>query len=577
MDQLNTNSALKGFSILQPAIGAPLSWMPIVGSKELDQLVNAYIPGPASLQEKRATISMDFFEYSAQTGESFKYYPVNTAAATTASASPASSFSASPAISDLSYGSPASTRASSIKKSAASKKETTDFSHLPGMKILTMDGQDVTNTVSRGCKTKEQREHAHLMRVLKACDACKRKKIRCDPSHKRRFGSSSTQSKQATKTTAESSNKPAKKARTQPPPKQASQTTTASTMTGFTAASFDLDLDIAVLENFASLDQSWDEFLAYEQPATAAPHQDFYGAVPEDFDFFLGSGTEISNFSPTVSGSSGSFDSPTQPLTPVGSGVLSQREFTFTFTEDFTLQTNGDQEATLPYMTPGSAHGSNYVDFHLYSPTTSFIDEEPAKLKAGDKRKASVLQGTAGTHSSSSGSLATSPSSLVSSSPGSSIPSPSTGLAHEQQWRFEPSTTTNSSISNPQNHERVIARSPHQERGDVIASDLAGGLVPSGTQAPFHADNAGRGGSVAASPSLVSQPTVVSSVHQQVVSPRPQPQTSQQSPVVRQEVTPVAGHNTTVLTPQTVNPTVRTHHSLFTRLPIRLRIETNFA
>ena len=43
---------------------------------------------------------------------------------------------------------------------------------------MTKDGIDVTNSAGRGTKTKEQREHAHLMRIMKACDACKKKKIR---------------------------------------------------------------------------------------------------------------------------------------------------------------------------------------------------------------------------------------------------------------------------------------------------------------------------------------------------------------------------------------------------------------
>jgi hypothetical protein len=49
---------------------------------------------------------------------------------------------------------------------------------LPGFSIMTKDGIDVTNSAGRGTKTKEQREHAHLMRIMKACDACKKKKIR---------------------------------------------------------------------------------------------------------------------------------------------------------------------------------------------------------------------------------------------------------------------------------------------------------------------------------------------------------------------------------------------------------------
>ena len=46
---------------------------------------------------------------------------------------------------------------------------------------MTKDGIDVTSTAGRGTKTKEQREHAHLMRIMKACDDCKRKKVRVSP------------------------------------------------------------------------------------------------------------------------------------------------------------------------------------------------------------------------------------------------------------------------------------------------------------------------------------------------------------------------------------------------------------
>jgi len=49
---------------------------------------------------------------------------------------------------------------------------------IPGFQIMTKDGVDVTSSAGRGTKTKEQREHAHLMRIMKACDACKKKKIR---------------------------------------------------------------------------------------------------------------------------------------------------------------------------------------------------------------------------------------------------------------------------------------------------------------------------------------------------------------------------------------------------------------
>jgi len=63
------------------------------------------------------------------------------------------------------------------------KKSKVDEARLPGFSIMTKDGIDVTTTAGRGTKTKEQREHAHLMRIMKACDACKRKKIRVSHSY----------------------------------------------------------------------------------------------------------------------------------------------------------------------------------------------------------------------------------------------------------------------------------------------------------------------------------------------------------------------------------------------------------
>lgn len=451
-----TNTPPKGFSILQPTLGAPLSWMPAVGTKELDQLLNAYLPGPGSAQEKRAAVSIDFFEHANRTGESFKYYAVTTAAVS----SPASSASASPAISDLTYSgsspsqasTPASNMARTTSRRPSAKPETTNSSHLPGMKILTMDGQDVTTSVSsRGCKTKEQREHAHLMRVLKACDACKKKKIRCDPSHKRR---ATSQAK------AETTTKPAAKKARKAPPTPASQ---AAAFTPAPEASFEIDLN--AFDALPSVDESWDEFLSWNDAAINEPiPQDFYSAVPQGFDFFFG---QDSQFSPAVSGSSGSFDSPAQPLTPVNSNVLAQTDFA-AFNDDSTLaflQASG-QEPVLPYLDPSIAHGSNYVDFNLYSPASSFIDEEPQKLKAGHKRKASALQ-----TESAAGSNATSPGSLHESLS-------STGLVHAQQWGFDPSVSATSSPQSPE------SRVPGTQ-DEVVGGGIGGG------QRPYHANDTG--------------------------------------------------------------------------------------
>lgn len=451
-DMSRTTSAVEGFSVYQPALGSPLQFLPAVGTKELEQLIGAYLPGPGSAQEKRATISMDFFEHSRQTGENFKYYAVVTPAAT-----PESAYNVSPVMSDLSfYSSPsqASTPAvapaakkprTASQKPAKTATTTTDFSHLPGMKILTADGQDVTNSVSRGCKSKEQRDHAHLMRILKACDACKKKKVKCDPSHKKRSASQVESKSEAAK--------PAKKSRktTASSPKEHSAVFTPAPEPSLQADS----LGLSSVDFSASMDESWDQFLTFnDEPVDAPIPQDFYGAVPQDFDFFFGMDN---SFSPSMSGSS---VSSAQPLTPVSSGLLTQAN-DFTFSEDnalvFLQSADNSQEPSLPYLNPAGQIGSNYVDFNLFSPATSFIDEEPQSLKSAP---ASQVQ---------------SPASLDEQRPSS------TGLARDQQSRFDRPQSQSRSALSPSGPEQRV---PGGGQAAGHASELIGSL-------PFHADDAG--------------------------------------------------------------------------------------
>ncbi|KAF4119922.1 hypothetical protein GMORB2_3610 [Geosmithia morbida] len=215
----STSAVPQGFSIYQPSNGAPLRFLPALGTKELDDLLDAYVSGSASLKEKRAEVSVDFFAHMQATGQSFKFYvvpgmyatssmpePPSTTAASVHASTSTSSVNVSPVTSnwDWSFVSSPQTPAEAASSSHPSKRHQTtrhhkaisassqhpsppDFSHIPGMKILTKDGTDVTNSASRGCKTKEQRDHAHLMRIIKACDSCRKKKIRCDPSHKRQM------------------------------------------------------------------------------------------------------------------------------------------------------------------------------------------------------------------------------------------------------------------------------------------------------------------------------------------------------------------------------------------------------
>lgn len=444
-DMTRSTSAVEGFSVYQPALGSPLQFLPAVGTKELEQLIGAYLPGPGSAQEKRATISMDFFEHYRLTGENFKYYAVLTPAAT-----PESAYNVSPVMSDLSFHSspsqvstPAVAPAAKKSRAATQKpaKATTDFSHLPGMKILTADGQDVTNSVSRGCKSKEQRDHAHLMRILKACDACKKKKIKCDPSHKKRPASQVESKAEAAK--------PAKKSRktSSPSPKEHS-----AAFTPAPEASFQIDsLGLSSTDFSASFDEPWDQFLTFnDEPVSASIPEDFYGAVPQDFDFFFGMDN---SFSPSMSGSS---VSSAQPLTPVNSGVIPQAS-DFTFSEDSSLvflqNADNGQEPTLPYLNPAGQFGSNYVDFNLFSPASSFIDEEPQSLKSAPTSQAQ------------------SPASLDEQS------SSSTGLARVQKSRFVQSH----SALHPSGSEQRV---PGGRQPPGYSSELVGSL-------PFHADDAG--------------------------------------------------------------------------------------
>lgn len=450
-DMSRTTSAVGGFSVYQPALGSPLQFLPAVGTKELEQLIGAYLPGPGSAQEKRAAISMDFFEHSRQTGENFKYYAVVTPATT-----PESAYNVSPVMSDLSfYSSPSQASTPAVapaakKSRTASQKpktttSTTDFSHLPGMKILTADGQDVTNSVSRGCKSKEQRDHAHLMRILKACDACKKKKVKCDPSHKKRPASQVESKSEAAK--------PAKKSKKSIASSPKEQSTV---FTPAPEASFQIDsLGLDSLDFSASMDEPWDQFLTFnDEPVNAPVPQDYYGAVPQDFDFYFGLDN---SFSPSLSGSS---VSSTQPLTPVSSGILPQAN-DFTFNEEnalvFLQSADNSQEPNLPYLNPAGQFGSNYVDFNLFSPASSFIDEEPQSLKSAPS---SQIQSPADLNE--------------------QLPS-STGLAREQQSRFDRPQSQSGSVLSPSGCQQRV---PGRAQAAGHASELTGTL-------PYHADDAG--------------------------------------------------------------------------------------
>ncbi|KAL6836000.1 hypothetical protein J3E69DRAFT_320099 [Trichoderma sp. SZMC 28015] len=380
--QYSSNAPLpQGFSVYQPQLGAQLQFFPALGSQELDDMMNAYIPGPAALKEKRATISLDFLEHSQLTGQTFKFYPVyystSPVAASPVNSIATSSFNTSPVNSTLDWSqasaSPSVSSRSSISKSRRTSKSNNmvarysaiDLSNLPGMKIMTKDGEDVTDSASRGSKTKEQRDHAHLMRIIKACDSCRRKKIRCDPDHKKRS---------ASQTQPQSATKAAKKARTSPPA-VATPAPQKPVAAGVSISKLDdnpgrpvslLGIDptftFAGLDSFESTDQiteSWEEFIQYP-PAE----------VEDNYDFFL---DPQGYFSSSQSSASSSSASPSKALTPASQQDL----LASSGLEEGEGMSSQSTSPQLPFMQDNYAgSASSYTDFNLFSPSSTFSEDD---------------------------------------------------------------------------------------------------------------------------------------------------------------------------------------------------------
>ncbi|KAM0248871.1 hypothetical protein ACHAQJ_009271 [Trichoderma viride] len=376
----------QGFSVYQPQLGAQLQFFPALGTQELDDMMNAYIPGSVPLKEKRATISLDFLEHAQLTGQTFKFYPVYSSspvAASPVNSISTSSFSnTSPVNSTWEWSqasaSPSVSSRSSISKSRrapqgsssnlASRYPTPDLSHLPGMKIMTKDGQDVTDSASRGSKTKEQRDHAHLMRIIKACDSCRRKKIKCDPSHKKRTASQAQ---------PHSVTKQAKKARTAAAAVMAAATATPQKPAAAVAicrgqddnpdmamSLFGLDptFTFTGLDSFESNDQmceSWEEFIQY-------PPAD----VEDNYDFFL----DPEGYLSSQSSASSSSASPAKAFTPA-----SQQDSLVAMSglEEGEGMSSGSASPQLPFLQENhNGFINSYTDFNLFSPSSSFSEDD---------------------------------------------------------------------------------------------------------------------------------------------------------------------------------------------------------
>ncbi|KAK5656555.1 hypothetical protein OQA88_4534 [Cercophora sp. LCS_1] len=386
---------MSGFSVFQPAVGAAVQWLPALGTPELDEMINAVLPGPASIQDKRAHISVDFFMHFQQTGLNSKFYAVPTSFTTPTAPSPAGSafydsaygsgFNASPVVSAEEPKTKSKARATASKKPTASssRQSAVDFASHPGMRIMTKDGRDVTNSASRGCKTKEQRDHAHLMRIIKACEACKRKKIRCDPSHRKRTASqaSSSSSPQAE---SKATKRMRKAAESPPVPFGAMPDFTPDFFASPEAASASSSFESSP----ESVDDLWSQFVAFEQEQ----EQIVNNFTLDDFNFdsyvdpqaLLTPGLSDSSASPSQ------WFTPFSPTTPAPSGP-SPPVIASEATSD-TLFDGSAQDLTVPYLNPGVPHGTSYQDFNLYSPPADFfLDEEPlptqkASRPSGDRQ-----------------------------------------------------------------------------------------------------------------------------------------------------------------------------------------------
>ncbi|KFA73950.1 hypothetical protein S40288_00903 [Stachybotrys chartarum IBT 40288] len=365
----STSSVPQGFSIYQAAPGAQLEFFPPIGTQQLDDLIHAYLPGSASIQEKRASVTIDFLTHIQVTGNAFKFYtvsPVVESPALTDSLS-FSSHSGSPVASSWDFSqlsaypsvpSPSSHGRESRKASVApagSRQQNADFSHLPGMRIMTRDGLDVTESASRGVKTKEQRDHAHLMRVIKACDSCRRKKTRCEPSHKKRGATVQTPAQTPAKTI--------KKVKPAPQPRISVPLSIFNDDLSVPATQLDLAQPYLFTDGFEDLampelsEKAWEELFA--QPQLIAPDYDF--SLSEDYY-----SPQTSMYSATSSSASpGAFASSSREMSRSASAALPTTS---------ALQSTSPQ---LPFLDEvASSSANNYVDFNLYSPASSFSEDE---------------------------------------------------------------------------------------------------------------------------------------------------------------------------------------------------------
>lgn len=189
----NFNSC-RSFTISQVAPGALLQFNPPMHSKELAEAIHAYIPGSFTLQEKQRQISSEFCLWrtaACPEGPASYFYDASPALEFYSFSNTDLSFVGFvPSVveessSNTGMGCIGANKSASAKRSRTNKivkktlaKTTSSGPRMPGFSIMTKDGIDITDLAPRGPKTKEQREHAAMMRKLQACPTCKKRKQR---------------------------------------------------------------------------------------------------------------------------------------------------------------------------------------------------------------------------------------------------------------------------------------------------------------------------------------------------------------------------------------------------------------
>ncbi|KAG5984685.1 hypothetical protein E4U54_006114, partial [Claviceps lovelessii] len=374
------SSRLYGFAVSQPALEAPLQFSPPCGSRQLNDMINALIPGPSPISHKRRDVALDFFKYAHETGQSFRYYPVR--CVSSAGVSPVPASPSRDSITSSSNASPPTpscdwraifvpSKASSLPRNSSQRRRglkargqrsgysgsrNYDLSHYPGLRIYNKEGVDVTNTASRGSRTQEQRDHARLIRERGgACGTCKRKKIKCDRDHKRGFD----------EIEPPSTSKPNKKARTMPP--------NAPPPRSLLITGVNTDVPVpptSSLQSGPGFPSNDVEFLNPADLALNSLDQVLQFPDTQELDALLDLNDSNDHSSMQLSASS-SVASPQKSTTP-----LSQQDCG---ADPACASLDSIPQASvfrLPFMDDEFASLIDYIDFPLYSPSSDFSEDE---------------------------------------------------------------------------------------------------------------------------------------------------------------------------------------------------------